>query len=66
MSLEGDDRVPNSFLVAKLRARFSALAAALDAVLEGDEDSGGGLRFGGGGKVILFVVVPVVVPGDIG
>jgi hypothetical protein len=53
-------------LVAKVSARFSALAAALDAVLEGDDDNGGGFRFGGGGKVILFVTVPSVGPGDRG
>lgn len=58
-SLEGDALaclvlVPNSFFDAKLRARLSALAAALDALLDGDDDNGGGRAwgFGGGGKVI--------------
>jgi len=48
--------VPNSFFVASDSARLSALAAAREALLEGDEERGGGfVTLGGGGKVILLV-----------
>lgn len=43
--------VPNNFLEAKLRARVRALEAARDAVLVGDDDSGGALGLGGGGNI---------------
>lgn len=57
---DGDARdrvpVPNNFFEARLSARLSALAAAAEARVEGEDDSGGALLLGGGGKVILFVI----------
>ena len=43
---------PNNFLVARLMARLRALEAARDAMLDGEDDRGGGALFGGGGKVV--------------
>jgi len=40
-----------------LSARLSALVAAREAMLDGEEDRGGAFEFGGGGKVILFTTV---------
>jgi hypothetical protein len=49
---------PKSFLEAMLRARLSALAAAREAALDGEDDNGGGIgtEICVGGKVIWFVV----------
>lgn len=47
---------------------MSALVAAREAMLDGDEDSGGTFEFGGGGKVILLLIArgvegaPLLVP----
>lgn len=66
-SREGDPRdgpgEPKSFLEARLIARLSALEAAREAMLEGEEESGGTLVLilgivvvlGGGGKVMLVL-----------
>ena len=48
---------PKSFLEAILSARLRALVAARDAILDGEEDSGGRFEFGGGGKVILLIAM---------
>jgi hypothetical protein len=61
-SIDGDLRecvgCPKSFLEAMVRARLSALAAAREAILDGedDNDGGAGTETGVGGKVIWFVV----------
>jgi len=57
-SLDGELRMrgaPKSFFEAMLNARLSAFAAAREATLDGEEDSGGGDVIGAGGNVILFV-----------
>lgn len=48
-----DDECQNRFFLAILSARPSALVAAREATLEGDEESGGGTACGGGGKVLF-------------
>ena len=48
---------PKSFLDAILSARLSALVAAREAVLDGEEDNGGTFEFGGGGNVMLLIAV---------
>jgi len=60
---------PKSFLEAMVRARLSALAAAREAILDGEDDIGGGAGTlpGVGGKVIWFVVTrPLGDTGDTG
>ena len=56
--LRGSVTFPKSFLEAILIARLSALAAAREATLDGDDDNDGGAGIGicVGGKVILFVL----------
>jgi hypothetical protein len=44
--------MPKSFLDARLSARLSALEAARDAALVGDDDMGGAFGWGGGGNVL--------------
>jgi hypothetical protein len=48
---------PKSFLEAILSARLSALVAAREAMLDGEEDNGGAFELGGGGKVILLMAI---------
>ena len=58
---------PKSFLEAIVRARLSALAAAREAIVDGEDDNGGGpgMVAGVGGNVIWFVVTgPLGETGD--